>query len=132
MVWVHVGADHARHRASVQWPGQGSFPGLDRRGRAQARPLGQVGDAFVAITSGAKGCYWSDRGTIRHTPAVEVSAIDTLAAGDVFHAAFAVGVVEGWPTERTIRFASAAAAIKCTRFGGRLGAPTRAEVEAIL
>jgi len=34
--------------------------------------------------------------------------------------------------ERTVAFASAAAAIKCTRFGGRLGAPTRAEVEALL
>jgi sulfofructose kinase len=94
--------------------------------------LGPVGSAFVAITSGAKGCYWSEHGNIRHMPAVEVTAIDTLAAGDVFHAAFAVGLVEGWPTERTIRFASAAAAIKCTRFGGRLGAPTRAEVEAVL
>ena len=57
---------------------------------------------------------------------------DTLAAGDVFHAGFAVGLTEGWPMERTIAFASAAAAIKCTRFGGRLGAPTRAEVEAFL
>ena len=65
-------------------------------------------------------------------PARQVIAIDTLAAGDVFHAAFAVGLVEGWPTDRTMRFASAAAAIKCTRFGGRLGAPTRHEVEASL
>ena len=94
--------------------------------------LDSVGGSFVAITSGAKGCYWSDRGDIRHTPAVEVQAIDTLAAGDVFHAAFAVGLVEGWPTDRIIRIASAAAALKCTRFGGRLGAPTRAEVEAML
>jgi sulfofructose kinase len=50
----------------------------------------------------------------------------------VFHGAFAFGLAEGWATDRTIRFAAAAAAIKCTRFGGRLGAPTRAEVEAFL
>jgi sulfofructose kinase len=31
-----------------------------------------------------------------------------------------------------VRFANAAAAIKCTRFGGRKGAPTRAEVEQFL
>jgi sulfofructose kinase len=32
-----------------------------------------------------------------------------------------------------VRFANAAAALKCTRFGGgRLGAPSRAEVEALL
>ena len=31
-----------------------------------------------------------------------------------------------------MRFASGAAAIKCTRFGGRAGAPTRSEVTALL
>jgi sulfofructose kinase len=31
-----------------------------------------------------------------------------------------------------MRFASAAAAIKCTRFGGTTGAATREEVEAFL
>ena len=69
---------------------------------------------------------------MRHTPAPVVEVVDTLAAGDVFHGAFAYGLVEGWAHEAIIRFASAAAAIKCTRFGGRLGAPTRAEVEGFL
>ncbi len=87
---------------------------------------------FVAVTAGAHGCWWTESGGIRHTPAPEVEAIDTLAAGDVFHAGFAVGLTEGWPMQRIIAFASAAAAIKCTRFGGRLGAPTRAEVEAFI
>lgn len=87
---------------------------------------------FVAVTAGAHGCWWTENGDIRHTTAPKIEAIDTLAAGDVFHAGFAVGLTEGWPIERTIGFASAAAAIKCTRFGGRLGAPTRAEVEAFL
>jgi sulfofructose kinase len=96
------------------------------------RGLETAGDAFVAVTAGARGCYWSEHGRTRHMPARHVETVDTLAAGDVFHAAFALGLVEGWPTERIIRFASIAAAIKCTRFGGRLGAPTRAEVEALL
>lgn len=87
---------------------------------------------FVCVTAGEKGCWWGEGGTVRHTPAPMVEAVDTLAAGDVFHGAFAYGFVQGWPHERTIAFASAAAAIKCTRFGGRLGAPTRAEVEAFL
>jgi sulfofructose kinase len=87
---------------------------------------------FVAVTAGEKGCWWGEGGTVRHTPAPVVQAVDTLAAGDVFHGAFAFGVVEGWAHEAIIRFASAAAAIKCTRFGGRLGAPGRTEVEAFL
>ncbi|KQU93428.1 PfkB family carbohydrate kinase [Devosia sp. Root105] len=87
---------------------------------------------FVAVTAGADGCWWSEGDGIRHSPAPKIEAIDTLAAGDVFHAGFAVGLLEGWPMRNVIAFASAAAAIKCTRFGGRLGAPSRAEVEAFL
>lgn len=87
---------------------------------------------FVAVTAGEKGCWWGEGGTVRHTPAPVVEAIDTLAAGDVFHGAFAFGLVEGWAMQSVIGFASVAAAIKCTRFGGRLGAPTRAEVEAFV
>lgn len=98
---------------------------------AAARSL--LGTArFVAVTAGAEGCWWSDAGDIRHTPAPRVDAIDTLAAGDVFHAGFALKLVEGAPMAEAIAFASAAAAIKCTRFGGRLGCPGKDEVEAFL
>ncbi len=83
---------------------------------------------FVAVTAGEHGVFWPGG----HQPAFEVEAIDTLAAGDVFHGAFAFGLAEGWEIAQTIRFAAAAAAIKCTRFGGRLGAPTRAEVDDFL
>jgi sulfofructose kinase len=83
---------------------------------------------FAAVTAGARGTFWAGG----HQPAFPVEAIDTLAAGDVFHGAFALGLAESWDIATTVRFASAAAAIKCTRFGGRLGAPTRAEVEAFL
>jgi sulfofructose kinase len=85
-------------------------------------------NALVAVTAGERGTYWSGG----HVPALRVETVDTLAAGDVFHGAFALGLTEGWSMLRNLRFATAAAAIKCTRFGGRLGAPTRAEVEALL
>lgn len=84
--------------------------------------------AFVAVTAGERGTFWPSA----HQPAFPVEAVDTLAAGDVFHGAFAFALSQGWEAPHAIRFASAAAAIKCTRFGGRLGAPTRAEVEALL
>ena len=89
---------------------------------------------FVAVTGGGKGCYWSegDAGIVHHMPAFPVNAVDTLAAGDVFHGAFALALAEGHGMEAIMRFASAAAAIKCTRFGGRAGAPTRDEVEHLL
>jgi sulfofructose kinase len=93
-----------------------------------AATLGKLHPGFVAVTAGARGTFWAEG----HQPAFPVEAIDTLAAGDVFHGAFAFGLSEGWEIADTIRFAAAAAAIKCTRFGGRLGAPTRAEVGAFL
>ncbi|RYE07080.1 MAG: sugar kinase [Hyphomicrobiales bacterium] len=82
----------------------------------------------VIVTAGERGIFW--RG--ENIPAFAINAVDTLAAGDVFHGAFALGLTEGWQTDVAIRFASAAAAIKCTRFGGRLGAPTRKEVATFL
>ncbi|MES0194422.1 sugar kinase [Mesorhizobium sp. C264A] len=91
-------------------------------------------DAFVAVTGGAAGSWWHDRsaGWVRHIAAPKVKAVDTLAAGDVFHGAFAVGLAEAMPVEHALRFASAAAALKCQRFGGRLGAPDRAETMAMV
>lgn len=87
--------------------------------------------AFVAVTSGEKGVRWieAERSQRGHVAAEHVEAIDTLAAGDVFHAGFAVGLAEGMQTEAIMRFASRAAAIKCTRFGGRLGCPMRSEMD---
>ncbi|MER8463610.1 sugar kinase [Mesorhizobium sp. M1409] len=91
-------------------------------------------DAFVAVTGGAAGSWWHDRsaGCVRHVAAPRIKAVDTLAAGDVFHGAFAVGMAEAMPVEQALRFASAAAALKCLHFGGRLGAPDRAETLAMV
>ena len=58
--------------------------------------------------------------------------VDSLAAGDAFHGGFTLALMEGRPLSDILRFASATAALKCTKFGGAAGAPTRAEVEAFL
>ncbi len=64
--------------------------------------------------------------------AFKVAAIDTLGAGDTFHGAFAFRLVETGDIVESMRFGAAAAAIKCMRFGGLMGAPSRAEVEEFL
>lgn len=87
---------------------------------------------FVGVTLGAAGFRWLDGGAIRHLPAPTVPVVDTLSAGDVFHGAFTLALAEGADAATAGRFANAAAALKCTRFGGRTGAPARAEVEACL
>jgi sulfofructose kinase len=87
---------------------------------------------FVCVTDGAQGVHFRDGATQGHVPAFPVTARDTLGAGDVWHGAFALALAERRDAAQAIRFASAAAAIKCTRFGGRSGSPGRAEVETML
>ncbi|ANL25315.1 carbohydrate/purine kinase protein (plasmid) [Rhizobium sp. N113] len=86
--------------------------------------------AFISVTAGEHGSLWFDdpSGDIRHLAAPKVRAIDTLAAGDIFHGAFALAIAEGMPIAETMRLSSMAAALKCQVFGGRIGAPTRAQV----
>jgi len=86
----------------------------------------------VGATCGPAGYAWIEDGAVRRVGAPEVEVVDTLAAGDVFHGAFALALVEGRSVEAAAHFACHAASLKCTRFGGRLGCPTRAEVDAAL
>lgn len=105
-------------------------PGADRvEALRRARDLA---GAFVCVTEGADGVTHLDGDELVRTPAFRVAVRDTLGAGDVWHGAFALRLAEGAREEEAIRFASAVAAIKCTRFGGRAGVPTRAETEAFL
>ncbi len=99
---------------------------------AALRKLGASFSGFLAVTSGPEGIHWLDNGSVRHMDAFKVDAVDTLGAGDTFHGAFAVRFVETQDVVESMRFAAAAAAIKCTRFGGLMGAATRPEVEAFL
>jgi sulfofructose kinase len=87
---------------------------------------------FVGVTLGARGFRWLESGAVRSLPAPRVDVVDTLGAGDTFHGALALGLAEGMTVDAAGRFACAAAALKCTRFGGRAATPTRAEVESFL
>ena len=99
---------------------------------AALRIVDGMTDGVVAVTRGADGVDWLDAGQAHHQPAFKVEVVDTLGAGDVFHGALAVALSDAMALPEAMRFAAAAAAVKCMRFGGRRGAPTRAEVEALL
>lgn len=105
--------------------------GTDHLGRALIEVSKQT-DAFLAVTDGAKDVLWLDQGELRQIPAFEVNVVDTLGAGDTFHGAFALMLAEGMDERAAMRFAAAAAALKCTEYGGILGAPSRRKVEEFL
>jgi sugar/nucleoside kinase (ribokinase family) len=89
-------------------------------------------DSFLAVSDGPGPVRYIANNAVRSLPVFKVEAVDTLAAGDVFHAGIALALAEGRDEVSAMRFGAAAAALKCTRFGGSMGAPKRAEVDALL
>ena len=87
---------------------------------------------FLAVTDGPNDVLWIEGGALRRQPVCRIAAVDTLGAGDTFHAGFALALAEGRDEVTAMRFAAAAAALKCTRFGGISGTPRRAEVDALM
>ena len=92
----------------------------------------ELNRGWVGVTEGSSGTRWLDKGSLRHFPAFEVKTVDTLGAGDVFHGIFALGLAEGKTEASSISMASAAAAIHCSRSGGRKSIPDREEVNNFL
>jgi sulfofructose kinase len=97
------------------------------------KKIAKLTPSFLAGTRGAQGTIWLDEHqNLQQTPAFPVHTVDTLGAGDVFHGAFALAITENQDIPSALRFASAAAALKCTRVGGAFAAPQRAEVSELL
>lgn len=112
---------------------QGFHAGPVSQGLQAALALGT--DLQVAVvTLGPRGLYWLRRGeTVQHLPAFQVSqVIDTLGAGDAFHAGLGLALAHGMQDRDALRFGAATAALKCQRPHGILGAPSRHDVEALL
>ncbi len=106
------------------------YSGIESLAEALAGFQTQV-DGWLAVTDGENGAWFVEDGGIAHEPAFKVDALDTNGAGDVWHGALAVAVLDGMEPRKAVRFANAAASIKCSRPGGRAGIPARSEVEAL-
>jgi sugar/nucleoside kinase (ribokinase family) len=96
------------------------------------RKLRASNTGLLTVTLGARGAAALDRDHFIHVDGFRVDAVDATGSGDVFRGAFIDGVLRGLPTEATLRWANATAAISCTRAGALDGAPSRADVEAFL
>ncbi|HEX9912867.1 MAG TPA: PfkB family carbohydrate kinase [candidate division Zixibacteria bacterium] len=94
--------------------------------------LKKIGFKCIVITLSEKGCLWTDSYKINYFPGFRIDTVDTTGAGDVFHGAFIFGLSRKWKMEKIIEFASACAALKCRKLGGREGIPSLKEVENFL
>jgi sulfofructose kinase len=93
-----------------------------------------AGAEVAVVTQDDQPLWWQRRGgQLRSlSPFVVQPVVDTTAAGDTFHGALAVALGEGAADEDALRFAAAAAALKCLQPGGIAGAPRRESVEALV
>ena len=94
--------------------------------------ISRMGPAVVCCTRGADGVIVFCDGALTEMKSIDVDIVDTTGAGDVFQGGFIYGMIEQWPLERTLRFASACAALKCRTLGGQKGIPKLAQVETFL
>lgn len=81
----------------------------------------RYGCQLAAATLGHEGVLAWVNDRFHYAPAYQVEPVDTTGAGDTFHAGFIYGFLQGWPLQRQLEFACAAAALNCTAVGARGG-----------
>jgi len=122
--------------AQVDFPivSRGLAEAMGGRGglRAALGELCALGARLAVVTLGEYGALARLGDRVIESPAFRVDVRDTTGAGDVFHAAFAWGLLEGLGPEPILRTANAAAAMSCRSLGAQGGLPSRDELAAFL
>ncbi len=98
--------------------------------REAARMLHEAGPVAI-VTLGERGVWVEGDGVSQQIAAPPVDAVATVAAGDAFAGALAVGIVEGLPLLEAARLGVACAALSTTRDGAQESMPSRREVDAL-
>jgi sulfofructose kinase len=101
---------------------QQSLPAVHRR----------FGCHLTAATLGIDGVLAWDGGQFHYSPAFRVDTVDTTGAGDLFHAGFIYGLLQGWTLPKRLDFACAAAALNCTGVGARGGIHSLAKIASLM
>jgi len=96
------------------------------------RQVAETYPVWLAVTDGGNGVYSLQNKEFFHQPATRIEVVDTLGAGDVWHGAFAYWLGCGNNENESVRFASAAASLKCARAGGGRSCPELSEVTDVL
>lgn len=100
---------------------QSALRGMHRRFRC----------TLAAATLGQEGVMAWDGERMHRASAYRVPVVDTTGAGDIFHAGFVYGLLQGWPIGRQLDFACAAAALNCMATGARGGIETVQAIEEL-
>lgn len=90
------------------------------------------GANVAIITMGKRGCMAVDRNGADHIPAFEVELADQNARGDAFAGALAAYAAVKDNVKEAAKFASAAGALACTKFGSMEALPSKADIIQLL
>jgi sugar/nucleoside kinase (ribokinase family) len=96
--------------------------------RDSLREILNLGPKIALITLGDSGSIGLEGNKLVEQEALDVFVADTSGAGDAFAGAFAYAHLAGWPLERAVPFANAAAGLVCRSIGARSALPTVEEV----
>lgn len=106
---------------------------------ATIRTAKMIGSELVArgarcavITMGGRGCMVVDRSGADHIPAFEVDLVDHTGSGDAFAGAMAAYCAVKHDIREAVKFASAAGALACTKFGALEALPSKADIIQLL
>ena len=103
----------------------------ERDPERQAAIFNEAGAETAIITMGSGGSLVRTATYTRQFTAPSVDVVDGSGAGDAFTAGLIVGILEGWPLERSVGFASRAGALACTALGCTDGISDRQQVSAM-
>jgi sugar/nucleoside kinase (ribokinase family) len=92
------------------------------------REITRLGPRVAVITMGEAGAVALEGTKLVQQDAVDVYVADTTGAGDAFCGAFGYAQLKGWPLERALPFANAAAGLACRSLGSRSGLATADEI----
>ena len=99
--------------------------------RDSLRAIQKMGPAVVVITRGEEGAVAIEGDTVMQQGIYEdITPLERGGAGDVFFAGIAFGTVQGWPLDKRLQFASAAAGLSCRQIGSWAGVPNLDETTA--
>ncbi|RLG66963.1 ribokinase, partial [archaeon] len=97
-----------------------------------SRKLIKKGVGAVIVTLGEEGAYIVSMSLSKKIPSFKIKVVDTVGAGDAFSGGLAYALVNGMDLKDAVRFANAAAAVSCTKYGAQASMPKLSEVRRLL
>jgi 5-dehydro-2-deoxygluconokinase len=103
----------------------------ERNPNKAADALLDLGVELAIVKQGPRGVLGKTRHSSVMVSPNDVDVVNGLGAGDAFGGSLCHGLLQGWPLEKTLRYANAAGAIVASRLECSTAMPTAAEVATL-